>query len=258
MAADVRVATYNIHRGVGIDGRLDLERVADVLARTDADLVGLQEVDRRYRASTGFADQLSILGDRLGVETAFGPALERPPEEGNDEQRGQYGVAALSRHPIRDSEVVPLAHEPAGERRVLLQSTVDVTGGPAIEFCTTHLGLSSAIRRQQAADVLEATDATAPSVIVGDFNATPGSPPIEALTERFDDAFEEAGAGNVPTFPSPYVEPGDDPSSYAVSVPDRRIDYVFPAPGVHVTGVDVVESLASDHSLVVADLRVPE
>lgn len=258
MARDVRVVTYNIHRGIGADGRLDLERTADVIGRCDPDLVGLQEVDRAYRSSTAFQDQLAVLGDRLGMETAFGAALERSSRDGDAERRGQYGVAVLSTESIADSSVVSLPFGANDERRVLLKTGVALEDGPEIEFCTTHLGLSAAARERQAATILDAIDESSPAVLVGDFNATPGSSPLELLTGRFDDAFERADRAGTPTFPTPYVEPNDGSGQYSVSVPDRRIDYVLSTPEISVGEVDVIESLASDHSLVFARLSIPE
>lgn len=258
MTRDVRVVTYNIHRGIGADGRLDLERTADVIDRCDPDLVGLQEVDREFRSTTAFEDQLAVLGDRLGLETAFGAALERSSRDADDGQPGRYGVAVLSRGSIVDSSVVTLPFDANDERRVLLKTDVELDGGPEIVFCSTHLGLSAGTRERQAATIVDAIDGSSPVVLVGDFNATPGSPPLESLTGRFDDVFERADRSDTPTYPSPYVEPADGPGQYSVAVPDRRIDHVLSTPEISVGEVEVIESLASDHSLVFARLSIPE
>lgn len=90
---------------------------------------------------------------------------------------------------------------------------------------------------------------------MGDFNAAPDSRPIETIAGRLEDAFAGRDDADAPTFPTPYVARGKD-GRHTVSVPDRRIDYVFHTSDVSTTDVDVVESLASDHSLVVADLAV--
>ena len=51
------VLTFNIHHGAGTDDVLSLERIASVIKNSDADLVGLQEVDRHYSARSNWADQ---------------------------------------------------------------------------------------------------------------------------------------------------------------------------------------------------------
>jgi endonuclease/exonuclease/phosphatase family metal-dependent hydrolase len=262
MSTTITVASYNIHHGIGVDGRLDLQRTADVIRRRDADVVGLQEVDRAYRSRSEFVDQLDVLSETLGMETAFGPAMERSTDRGPDDRPGQYGVALMSEHPIRDATVVSLPSPSDSEPRVLLQGTVDLTDGPAIHVSTTHLGLTRSVRSRQAASIADAVSGSEPSVLVGDFNDPPGSPPIATVTDQMTDALERAGCGDHPTFPSPYVEPGPvdlggRQTDYEVSVPWDRIDYVFTSSDLGVRDADVVESLASDHSVVVADLTIP-
>ena len=77
-----RILTYNVHRCVGVDGRLSPERVAEVIAAADPDIVALQEVDVR-RARTGGIDQAEVLARELGMQMHFHPALrvleERSP-----------------------------------------------------------------------------------------------------------------------------------------------------------------------------------
>src|ERR1700730_4582011 len=78
------VASYNIHKCAGLDRRVDLDRIADVIREIDADLVGLQEV---------FRPQALSLAERLGVQVAMGPTRER---DGH-----LYGDAILTRRAIR-------------------------------------------------------------------------------------------------------------------------------------------------------------
>ena len=53
----LRVASFNIHHGVGLDGKLDLDRIAEVVRSTGAEVVGLQEVDRHLSVRSGWIDQ---------------------------------------------------------------------------------------------------------------------------------------------------------------------------------------------------------
>src|SRR6266536_5341306 len=87
----VRVMTYNIHVGVGMDKKLDLQRIADVINDQRADLVGLQEVDRGVERTEG-RDEIAELAKLTSMNYAFAHNL--------DYQGGQYGVAVLSRVPI--------------------------------------------------------------------------------------------------------------------------------------------------------------
>lgn len=245
----LRVLSYNVRRARGMDGRRDLGRVADVVRRIDPDLVGLQEVDRN-RERSGFVDQAGRLADSLGMESVFEATDVR--DEGRDDP-GEYGIAALSAGSIRRVDAHPLPDDPDAEPRVLLETRTEVDDA-SVGFGVTHLALDEALRRRQAAAVADAATAD-PGVVVGDFNAVPGSDPVDAVTERFTDAFAEAGMDDVPTFPSPYAR-RESGGRVAVRAPQRRIDYVFCSPGVEVVGADRHESLASDHCAVVADLRV--
>ena len=88
----LRVMTFNIHVGVGMDKKLDLQRIADVIIRERADLVGLQEVDRGVRRTEAI-DEIAELAKMTRMDYAFGHNL--------DYQEGQYGVAILSKFLIR-------------------------------------------------------------------------------------------------------------------------------------------------------------
>src|SRR5687767_638720 len=87
----LRVMTYNIHVGVGMDKKLDLQRIADVINKERPDLVGLQEVDRGVER-TQRKDEIVELAAMTKMEYAFAHNL--------DYQGGQYGVAILSRFKI--------------------------------------------------------------------------------------------------------------------------------------------------------------
>src|SRR5678816_4124683 len=87
----LRIMTYNIHVGVGMDKKLDLQRIADVINKERPDLVGLQEVDRGVER-TQRKDEIVELAQLTRMEYAFAPNL--------DYQGGKYGVAILSRFPV--------------------------------------------------------------------------------------------------------------------------------------------------------------
>ncbi len=75
----MRAMTFNIHHGVGVDGRLDLQRTAETIESQQIDVVGLQEVDRRFADRSEFADQARVLSRMLGMRLAYGAALDLEP-----------------------------------------------------------------------------------------------------------------------------------------------------------------------------------
>lgn len=83
--------TYNIRHGRGMDMVIDLERLADVIRKADADIVGLNEVDIETERSGG-VDQAGRLGELLGMHVVYGPNIEY--------QGGLYGNALLCRYPV--------------------------------------------------------------------------------------------------------------------------------------------------------------
>ncbi|MGZ8364537.1 MAG: endonuclease/exonuclease/phosphatase family protein, partial [Caulobacteraceae bacterium] len=91
--------TYNVHRCVGVDGVLDVGRIAAVIAASRPDIVALQELDCR-RARTGGVDQAHEIAERLGMQFHFNAAL-RVEEE-------LYGDAILSMAPITVKAAGPL------------------------------------------------------------------------------------------------------------------------------------------------------
>jgi len=126
----VTVVSYNIHRGVGLDRRLDLDRIADVIAETAPDVVGLQEVIREAGGAAG--DQVAYLAAALGMERVMG--------ETRAHGTGTYGNAVLTRLPVLASARRDLsqgAREPRGCLRVDL-----VVKGTPLHVFNCHLGLA--------------------------------------------------------------------------------------------------------------------
>lgn len=237
----VTVGTFNVHHGVGADG-LDLARTADTIARMDADVVAVQELDRCWSTRSDFVDQAEALAGRLALHMAFGAALQRRPAEPG-RRLGQYGVALLSRHRLVDTRETLLPCPRGGEQRTLLSAEVHV-GGARLRCLATHLQHRSRTERiAQVAAILATLDGGQPTVLLGDLNARPRSPEVGTLTEKLDDAWVVGGQGTGHTYTArrPYV----------------RIDYVLTSPEVRVGEARVVDSDASDHLPVTADVTVP-
>jgi endonuclease/exonuclease/phosphatase family metal-dependent hydrolase len=227
---------YNVKTGLGMDGRRDLARIAEVIRTERPDVVTLQEIDRGA-ARSGRADQPRELGRRLGMEHAYGAFMTF--------QGGEYGMAVLSRFPIRAARNLPL---PDGrlEPRTALAIEVESPLGP-ITVIGVHLDWleEDAGRFAQAEALLaHADDLDGPVVLAGDFNDRPGSRTISLVRERCVEA-PKSGPSSL-TFPA--------------DAPDREIDYVFVlrGSGLAPIGARVIdEPTASDHRPVVAEIGMP-
>jgi endonuclease/exonuclease/phosphatase family metal-dependent hydrolase len=247
----LRVASFNIHHGVGIDGRLDLGRTAATIQATGAGVVGLQEVDRHMSPRSGWIDQAGWLADQLDAEVVHGPTIDLDPDDPSipDAPRRRYGNALLSVHPIRTWQALPLPSGDGTEPRGLVMAVIDVDG-TLVQVAATHLQVRSRSERlAQAArivDLLGVGPGDEPggmsSVLLGDMNATPDTPEIAVLTAAFVDAWSAAGHG--PGF------------TFDAATPHTRIDYVMTSPDVPARAAWLVPTDASDHYPVVAELPV--
>jgi endonuclease/exonuclease/phosphatase family metal-dependent hydrolase len=239
----LRVATFNIHHGAGLDGVVDLERIAGVVERTGAEVVGLQEVDRHWSARSDFVDQATWLAERLDMHLVYGANLDQDPLTVGAPRR-QYGTAILSRYRLRDSRNTLLPRPEGGEQRGLLEAGISVRGARLRVF-NTHLQHTSQVERLAQVDVIRSVLARSREsvVVLGDLNATPDSPEIAAITEDLTDAWAVAGEG--------------DGYTYDAATPHARIDYVLTSSNVVARSAVVVSTDAADHLPVVVDLALP-
>lgn len=231
----LRVLSYNIHHGEGVDGKLDLVRLAAVITAARADVVALQEVDQNAKR-TGGVDQAAELGRLTGLQVAYGKAM--------DFQGGAYGQALLSRWPLSDFTVHPLPNPAKVEPRIAIAATVRPPGQPAFRFVGTHLDATrdDTARWQQAARLIElfGTDAT-PTILIGDLNARPETRIIKALLPSFTDA---SAASPAPTIPA--------------ENPTGRIDFILLRPSTIwrvVSSTVIPEPVASDHRPLLVELQ---
>jgi endonuclease/exonuclease/phosphatase family metal-dependent hydrolase len=156
-------ASYNIHKAVGLDRRRDPHRILSILHELDADVVALQEADRR------FGDRASVLPlHAIEEHTHYRPVqLNQRPDS-----IGWHGNALLVRRGIEvaAASIVPLPTlEPRGAIRADL-----LIGGERLRVVGMHLDLSGLRRRQQVRTILahiEECDGDCPTVLMGDLNA---------------------------------------------------------------------------------------
>jgi endonuclease/exonuclease/phosphatase family metal-dependent hydrolase len=224
----IRVGTYNIHYGYNTDWQISLEDQARTIEQAGVDVVVMQEVDACRITSYGVDDAL-WLARRLGMEEVYGPALEE-----------LSGIALLSRLPIAESDTRILASRL--EQTAIVYARLLADGSPLHAY-GVWLGLEPDERALQLEDALRFIGDVSPAVFGGDFNAAPDSATYARLREQgFEDAFVTGGFEPAPS--SPAVEPR------------QRIDYVW-VRGVQITDAQVVDSLASDHRMVVVEVVVP-
>jgi endonuclease/exonuclease/phosphatase family metal-dependent hydrolase len=241
----LRVATYNVHGCVGIDGRRSEKRIADVIATLDVDVIGLQELDLNRRRS-GRADQAGLIAEALGWSHAFHPAM-RVDEE-------QYGNATLSRLPMRlrqAKELPSVMTRRCPETRAAIWVEVETTSGP-VQLINTHLGLGRRERAMQAALLigtewlLKMKDAE-PVILLGDFNSLPRSAALRLLEGALRDV-------------KSLLDPPPNLKTFPTRFPLLALDHIFVNERVQVNAASVVRNretrIASDHFPLVAELRL--
>ena len=227
-AAELRVLCYNIHIGIGMDDKLDLQRTAKLIREQKPDLVALQEVDRNA-VRTEKQDQPALLEKLTGLKAVYGKTLDR--------SNGEYGIAILSRLPVVKSKMTvfpPEKFDPAKyELRGLLETEIELEDKQMIRFACTHLcHISEERRTQQAKQINELLEQNAAfTVLCGDFNAQPQSETIQTILGQWTDATDRT-----PTFSS--------------TDPKIKIDYVFykPQNRLKVKEMKVLsDNMTSDH-----------
>jgi len=227
----LRVATYNVHSGVGVDRRFRPQRIVDVIDELEADVVALQEVLSPVRG----VDVHASLREKTGLHLV---TLTTMPLAG-----GTFGNALLSRWPILDFAEHGLTvgtREPRG--------ALDATLGREtreLRVIATHLGLRSAERHEQLSRLLEIVrrEPGLPTVIAGDFNITRAR-----ARELRAHAAQLGKQSALATFPS--------------FAPLLALDRIFALHGAEIVDVAVHRSrkarVASDHLPLVATIELPD
>lgn len=251
----VRVASFNLLHGQTLaDGVVDVDRLRDAVRTLDADVLGLQEVDRDQARSHG-VDQTAVVADVMGaVAHRFVPAIAGTPGQtwtaaGDDvaEGRPAYGISLLSRHPVKEWRVIRLpalkvrspirSHDGRlvlvrDEPRVAVAAVIEAPRGP-LTVATTHLSFVPGWNGVQLRRLVAALrDLPVPQLLMGDLNI-PG--PLPRALGRWQPLVDEK------TFP--------------LGEPKLQLDHVLalgdlPAP----TGSGAPRLPLSDHRAVYVDL----
>ena len=236
----IRVATYNIHKCVGMDRRYSPERIADVLREIEADVIALQEVvchsDRGEREH-----QAEFLAEQLSMEFCFG--------ENRKHYGGDYGNVILSRLPItsfQNYDISVVQREPRG----CLRASIHVPGGEEFHFMNVHLGTSFFERRRQVRklmveQVLDDPRIVGRRIIAGDFNEWVSGLVTRLFKTKFQSVDPKLHLGTPRTFPG--------------IVPLVHLDHVYFDDAFLLKNARLHRSrkalIASDHVPIVADLE---
>jgi endonuclease/exonuclease/phosphatase family metal-dependent hydrolase len=155
------VATYNVHRCVGLDFRRDPGRIAAVIRELDADVVALQEVDNKSDGTHESA-QMDYLALVTGYEAVAGATIRRT--------NGHYGNLLLTRWPMMESREINLCVS-CREPRGAIDARLSIHG-IEVRVIATHLGLAFSERWQQFSRLSEIMEGNNPSllIVLGDTN----------------------------------------------------------------------------------------
>ncbi|PAY17961.1 endonuclease [Rhodopirellula sp. SM50] len=224
----LRLLSYNIHHGEGIDGKLDLERIAQVILSVKPDLVALQEVDQNASRSRS-VDQPAELARLTKMNVVFGANI---PLQG-----GHYGNAVLSRFPIVRHQNHRLPNIDDGEQRGVIEAEIQLpSSAKPIVMLATHFDHrrddQERFASAQAIEQLISDRADQPALLLGDLNDVSGSRTLTRLAARW----ASVNGQPLPTIP--------------VARPARQIDFILYRPEHRWRVIEtrvLEEAVASDH-----------
>jgi endonuclease/exonuclease/phosphatase family metal-dependent hydrolase len=203
----IRVMSYNIHHGVGSDSVFDVERIASVIRRSDADVVALQDVDR-WIDRTGKMDMMTKLADLTGMTYTFGKST--------NVDGGEHGNGLLTRFPILEERLLTYRLQLSDQNYSLMRLVLDVRG-TEIVFLNTELhgDGNDSLQTENVAEIVAASTEhqNVPIILSGSVNSVPDSKSLAAIKTVFRDSWTMCGSGDGFTFPS--------------NAPEKRVDYIF-------------------------------
>ncbi|MDR1865779.1 MAG: endonuclease/exonuclease/phosphatase family protein [Bacteroidales bacterium] len=223
----VLAMSYNVRNGVGMDGKTDYQRIANVITAADPDVVALQELDS-VTVRSNFTDVLSRLSELTAMHAVYGASI---PFNG-----GKYGIGVLSKEQPLTWKRIPLPGRE--ELRSLL-----IVEFSAYVFCCTHFSLTEADRKTSVAIINEAVRLyDKPVLLAGDINDTPESPVLKALRENWEILSDHRQ----------FTATSDAPSATI----DYILGYTSEKFTCSVRQAFVISTLASDHLPIVADILI--
>jgi endonuclease/exonuclease/phosphatase family metal-dependent hydrolase len=232
----LRVATYNIHRCRGMDGRTSPARIADVIRSIEADVVALQEVIGASATSQGHAEEIGAL---LGMGWVMAPVRQL--------RGAQFGNVVLSRLPIRNHSQYDLSWKSCEER--CCQRVDIAVGNDTLHLYNVHLGTAFLERRYQAARLsafVHDRRIGSPKIVLGDFNEWMKGLATSMLNERLQSIDLRSHLRRRRTYPGMF--------------PVLHLDHIYYEGTVEVVKLELPRTrlslMASDHLPLVAELRI--
>ncbi|MDP5273536.1 endonuclease/exonuclease/phosphatase family protein [Chengkuizengella axinellae] len=236
---NIRIMTYNIHHGEGMDKKVDLHRIANVIEESEADIIGLNEVDKHFSKRSHFQNQIYWLANRLKLKHAYSPSLSILSK--NSSTAREYGNAILSKYPILTKKSHTFNYVPGFvEKRSMLDTTINING-KLFQFMVTHMSLNRYFHAKQTNYIINhVCNAIYPVILLGDWNMKAGSKPWNKITNQLQDVWKIKGVGSGNTYPS--------------LRPKSRIDYIFISSEIKLIDTEVMNSFpsASDHLPLIA------
>jgi len=245
MTKPFRLMTYNVHRCVGMDNIESPERIARVISRSRPDVIALQELDVS-KSRTDRIHQAMHIAKLLDMKFHFHPARVAENE--------LYGDAILSSLPMKFKKADSLP-QPAGNATSEIRGALWVEiehQGSKIQLINTHLGLRSRERRVQMNELtsqrwLAHPECNGPVIMCGDFNALPGSKPLQQLGTVLQDVRENCTVARTA-------------KTFSSRLPIIQIDHIFANEQLTPVSIVVPDSeltrVASDHLPLLAELMV--
>lgn len=237
---ELKVLSFNIHHGKGLDKRVNLERIANIIKRSKADIIGLNEVDVSFGKRSQFLDQAAILAEQLEMNFVFGPVITRKV---SDKLTGEYGNVILSRfNMINHKNHLLFSYPYLAEPRGLLEVNFEISG-KVISAFVTHISINPFLQRKQILDIESIVQTKSNVILMGDFNMSPISRNHSYISRFLRDSSERK-CGN----------------TYPANKPRKKLDYIF----IH-DDITVVESkvltndpVASDHLPLMTKISIDE
>jgi len=234
----LRVLCYNIHHAEGVDGKLDVPRIARVILSVKPDLVALQEVDQKTKR-TQKVDQVAELARLTKMKSIFGANI--------DFQGGHYGNAILSRFPITRHKNHYLPNVDMGEQRGVLESNIKLSKERSVIFLATHFDHRRPDQERRASakfiNKMMREQKNTPAILAGDLNDVASSPTLKEIGKLWLRTNKEI----TPTVP--------------VTKPVRQIDYILVRPKERWKVVEtrvLDEAVASDHRAIFAVIELAD
>jgi len=229
----LKLLTWNIQHGEGIDSNYDLNRIADYIADQNPDVVGLNEV---YEPYTNLDYQLTTIKNR--IQTRLGGTWYSVFGSNVDYVYVHMGNGLISRYPISSSQNHSILPQLGSEQRGCLEAHLNCNG-TTVNIFLTHWAHDTEAERILSAQscLIWMSQVTGPAILMGDLNSRHYSTPVNIMKSGYVDSIGTNALGNIYTVSNPS--------------PTQRIDHIF-MPSCKVIGESQIgyyddATVASDH-----------